>query len=344
MERGRGPGLVAEVARDQQELIGALAVVPVAEGRFAQAHAPPFVLVGQRGEQEEVVRALDLGVREKPAGDQQRHRPHEALRQVVPVAIAIHHHRVQPAQLVARDLGIADVAGPRPHQGVGADQPDRLGDELEAARAQRLQRGRVLERGVRPAREVRGDPGIELDLEEPGHGGGRTRLGEHRDELFNGAGDAAQGAAAGQDQVRTGAEGVDEGAEVVAVATRVDGVGRAEEIRVQRQEHAVGVEAAEDHERPPPVPVGEGRAALGQQRGVRNALRRPAALGGDRRGDLLREGAVGRIGGGIDNDGGAGASLAERGGALGRARQHGDGRIAGDGRGHGVAADGAPHA
>ena len=66
------------------------------------------------------------------------------------------------------------------------------------------------------------------------------------------------------------------------------------------------------------MPVGEGRAALGQQRGVRNALRRPAALGGDRRGDLLREGAVGRIGGGIDNDGGAGASLAERGGALAR--------------------------
>ena len=56
-----------EVARDQVELVSALAMMPVAQRRVGVAHPPPHVLRTECGAKEQLVRAQDVGLVEEAA-------------------------------------------------------------------------------------------------------------------------------------------------------------------------------------------------------------------------------------------------------------------------------------
>ena len=324
-QRGRRPGLIAEVPGDEEEFVGAFAVMAVAQRRAALAHAPPLVLIAEGGEHEEVIGAGDVRIAKPAAGNQVRDGAHEALGEVVPVAVAGGHALVEDAQGVAGDLGIAGVAGPLPHERVGADHANRFGEEEEAPVAEGLERGRVVERGERPGGEICGEGRGEFDLEEEGQGQGSVGARDGREEPVHRPRRPRERAAAGEDDVGAGAVGIDEGAQVVAVAAGKGGVGRAEVVGVERLERAVGVEVAKENQRPGAVGGGQRRAALGHKRKVGDALHALGSAGGEGGGDFLRERAPGGITGGMNQ----GGSREERRGAIDSAGQQIDGRVAG---------------
>ena len=96
---------------------------------------------------------------------------------------------------------------------------------------------------------------------------GRDQLDQPRDRAPHPSGAAA----AGEDRVETRTIRIDDGAQVIALAARIRGVGGAKVVGIQRHQGAVRVQAAQQNQGPPPVVLRQRRAALGLEGRVQAA-------------------------------------------------------------------------